>query len=56
MKKEVEEEKVKEVQKIENYRSACKAQLEENRRLKEDFKKKEDEEEKMAPKGHDLLG
>lgn len=44
------------MQKIESYKNQCKNQLEDNKRLKDLQKQKEEEAIKKVPKGPDLMG
>lgn len=57
--KRAEEERIKEQErerkKLEEYKKACRSQLEENKRLREVIIQKELEEENKPPEGNDLM-
>lgn len=57
--RKAEEERVKEAErekkKLENYKSSCRKQLEENKQMRDVFQAKEFEEENKPPQGNDLM-
>jgi len=56
MEREQQEEEWREKKKITDYKEACRKQLEENKKLKEEQKVKEQLEDQQEAKGDNLLG